>query len=102
MSEGAGRLRHRLLVALAAGLPVGVGGLIGIAADLGTEPSGRSGTAAVAGSPTPTAPVDAKVAAGAHDFVQFACAQCHGEQGRGGIAPAVPALTGVARTLTAA
>jgi mono/diheme cytochrome c family protein len=33
------------------------------------------------------------VAAGGHDFVQFACAQCHGEQGRGGVSPTVPPLT---------
>ena len=44
-------------------------------------------------------PVDPKVAAGAHIFVQFACAQCHGDQGRGGVSPAVPALTNVAKTL---
>ena len=36
--------------------------------------------------------VSESVAAGAHDFVQFACAQCHGEQGRGGVSPDVPAL----------
>jgi mono/diheme cytochrome c family protein len=48
-----------------------------------------------------TTPVDPHVAAGAHDFVQFACAQCHGDQGRGGVSAFVPALTG-ARKLTAA
>jgi mono/diheme cytochrome c family protein len=47
-------------------------------------------------------PVDPHVAAGAHDFVQFACAQCHGLQGRGGVSPDVPALTTVARALTPA
>ena len=31
----------------------------------------------------------ASVAAGAHDFTQFACAQCHGERGRGGVAPGI-------------
>ncbi len=45
--------------------------------------------------------VDPRVAAGAHDFVQFACAQCHGEQGKGGVSPDVPALTN-AKSLTAA
>ncbi len=45
--------------------------------------------------------VDPSVAAGAHDFVQFACAQCHGEQGKGGVSPDVPALTN-AKSLTAA
>jgi cbb3-type cytochrome c oxidase subunit III len=40
------------------------------------------------------------VAAGAHDFNQFACAQCHGEGGRGGVSPDVPALTQVGKQLT--
>ena len=44
--------------------------------------------------------VDPHVAAGAHIFVQFACAQCHGPQGRGGVSPYVPALTNVSKTLT--
>ena len=35
-------------------------------------------------------------------FVQFACSQCHGQQGRGGVSPDVPALTGVGDELTAA
>jgi mono/diheme cytochrome c family protein len=38
------------------------------------------------------APVSEQVAAGAHDFVNFACAQCHGLDGRGGVSPYVPAL----------
>ena len=46
--------------------------------------------------------VSANVAAGAHDFTQFACAQCHGEQGRGGVSPDVPALANVRSRLTAA
>jgi cbb3-type cytochrome c oxidase subunit III len=45
-------------------------------------------------------PVSEQVAAGGHDFVQFACAQCHGEQGQGGISPDVPALTGAGQELT--
>ncbi len=36
--------------------------------------------------------VSPTVAAGAHDFVNFACAQCHGLDGRGGVSPYVPAL----------
>jgi mono/diheme cytochrome c family protein len=51
---------------------------------------------------TPAAAVDPHVAAGAHDFVNFACAQCHGERGRGGVSPDVPALTNVAQSLTPA
>jgi mono/diheme cytochrome c family protein len=46
--------------------------------------------------------VSPQVAAGAHTFVQFACVQCHGEQGRGGVDPAVPALKTVGRALTVA
>jgi cbb3-type cytochrome c oxidase subunit III len=42
------------------------------------------------------------VEAGAHTFVQFACSQCHGAQGRGGVSPDVPALTTVGTTLTVA
>jgi mono/diheme cytochrome c family protein len=52
--------------------------------------------------PRPAAgtPVDAAVAAGAHDFVRFGCDQCHGEQGVGGVSPDVPALTTVGKALT--
>jgi mono/diheme cytochrome c family protein len=56
----------------------------------------------------PTAPsttypkVSPQVAAGAHTFVQFACAQCHGMQGSGGVDPAVPALKTVGQSLTVA
>jgi mono/diheme cytochrome c family protein len=46
-----------------------------------------------------SASVDPQVAAGAHIFVQFACAQCHGEQGRGGVSPDVPALTSIGKAL---
>jgi len=40
------------------------------------------------------------VAAGAHEFVQFACAQCHGLNGQGGVSPDVPSLTTAGKTLT--
>ncbi len=46
--------------------------------------------------------VSASVAAGAHDFVQFACAQCHGERGRGGVSADVPALSQVGKQFTVA
>ena len=36
--------------------------------------------------------VEPRIAAGAHDFVNFACAQCHGLDGTGGVSPYVPAL----------
>ena len=42
------------------------------------------------------------VASGGHIFVQFACAQCHGERGRGGVSPDVPALSQVGKQLTVA
>jgi mono/diheme cytochrome c family protein len=60
-----------------------------------------------AAAPAPAAPaaqstakVTPDVAAGAHTFVQFACAQCHGENGRGGVSPDVPALTSIRTSLT--
>ena len=46
--------------------------------------------------------VSASVAAGAHDFAQFACAQCHGERGRGGVSADVPALSVIGKQLTVA
>ena len=65
--------------------------------------SGKTTTAStsVDSTSTPIA-VSAPIASGGHIFVQFACAQCHGPQGRGGVSPDVPALTNVAQTLTAA
>jgi len=56
--------------------------------------------AAPAAATQPATAVDPTVAAGAHTFVQFACAQCHGALGRGGVSPDVPALTTVGRALT--
>jgi cbb3-type cytochrome c oxidase subunit III len=46
--------------------------------------------------------VSTNVAAGAHDFTQFACAQCHGDRGRGGVSADVPALSQVGKQLTVA
>jgi mono/diheme cytochrome c family protein len=94
-------LRHRLLLALAAAVLVGVGGLIGIAANSGTKTKTKTVTVG-SGAATETAALDPHVAAGAHDFVQFACARCHGQQGRGGVSPAVPVLSAAARELTPA
>jgi cbb3-type cytochrome c oxidase subunit III len=59
-------------------------------------------TVTVIGTTTASKQVSQQVAAGAHDFVQFACAQCHGEQGQGGVSPDVPALTQVGKQLTVA
>ena len=58
--------------------------------------------AVVAGAAQGTNPSDPHVAMGAHLFVQFACSACHGEQGKGGVSPDVPALTDVGKTLTVA
>jgi mono/diheme cytochrome c family protein len=44
--------------------------------------------------------INPQVAAGAHDFVQFACAACHGVRGRGGVSPYVPALSQLGKSLT--
>jgi len=75
-------------------------GLIGFAA--GHYSRGTS-TVTVAGTPTaPSTNVSPTVAAGAHDFVGFACAQCHGPQGHGGVSPFVPALSHIKKTLTGA
>ncbi len=85
-------------VAVALAVAIGLGGFAAGHYTRATE------TVTVAGSGTTTTAVsvDPHVAAGAHDFVQFACAQCHGEQGRGGVSPDVPALTGVGAALTPA
>jgi cbb3-type cytochrome c oxidase subunit III len=56
------------------------------------------GTAPPASSQRTT--VSNTVAAGAHAFVQFGCAQCHGEGGVGGISADVPALSGLGGALT--
>jgi mono/diheme cytochrome c family protein len=97
MGDERGRVRHRLSVALIAAVLVGVGGLIGIAAAGGTKTKERTVTATASAE---TAAVNPHVAAGAQDFVQFACNQCHGFRGRGGVSPAVPALSNVAKSLT--
>jgi mono/diheme cytochrome c family protein len=56
------------------------------------------GTAPPASSSRTT--VSDTVAAGAHAFVQFGCAQCHGQGGVGGVSPDVPALSGLGSALT--
>jgi mono/diheme cytochrome c family protein len=76
-----------------------VAAIIGFAAGHYTRAEGTSSTASSFAASS--APVDPTVAAGAHDFVQFACAQCHGPNGEGGVSPAVPALTSAGKTLTA-
>src|SRR6478735_7724628 len=60
----------------------------------------RSTTAASTAAASTPAAVSPEVAVGAHAFVQFACAQCHGDRGAGGVSPYVPALQGLAPGLT--
>jgi mono/diheme cytochrome c family protein len=54
------------------------------------------------GTPTTPAPpsVSPLVAEGAHDFNQFACSQCHGLNGRGGVSAAVPPLKTVGKAMS--
>ena len=95
------RVGHRLLIAAVAAALVGVGGVIGIAANSGSTKAKTVTVGTTAASATAAA-VDPHVAAGAHDFIQFACSQCHGDRGRGGVSPDVPALTTVAKGMTPA
>jgi mono/diheme cytochrome c family protein len=75
----------------------------GVAGWLIGHSTGHTRTVTVAsGAPTSSTPIDPHVAAGAHDFSGFACAQCHGDRGRGGVSPDVPALSTVARALSPA
>lgn len=80
---------------------------VGLAAWYGGENHASASTVTVTGGSSQPAtstatPADPAVAAGAHDFVRFACDQCHGDQGQGGVSPDVPALTTVAKSLTVA
>jgi len=93
-------------------LPAILFGLVGIVATgvaagfaAGHYTSRVTTVTTVSASAAPAAPqaaaaVDPTIAAGAHTFVQFACVQCHGDRGRGGVSPDVPALTTVGRALT--
>ena len=54
------------------------------------------------GSSAGSNPSDPHVAMGAHLFVQFACASCHGEQGKGDVSSDVPALKDIGGSLTTA
>jgi cbb3-type cytochrome c oxidase subunit III len=85
------------LVAIAVAVLLAVvAGLIGWGAGHYTNRTKTVGTATTAAPAT----VDPAIAAGAHDFVQFACAQCHGSNGQGGVSPDVPALTQAGKELT--
>jgi mono/diheme cytochrome c family protein len=88
-------------VLLAVGLAIAVA--VGVVAWAAGHYTNRTQTVTVAGAaaePATAASVSPEVAAGAHVFVQFACVQCHGDRGIGGVSPDVPALTAVGKTLT--
>ena len=90
-------------VLAAAVAAVAAGVAIGFAAGHYTSRVTTVGTAAAAApAALASAPVSPAVAAGAHTFVQFACSQCHGPNGLGGVSPDVPALTSLGKTLTVA
>src|SRR3954452_2737523 len=65
-----------------------------------TPAASTGGGGSSGGGQTTQVPQD--VALGAHAFVQFACAQCHGDRGAGGVSPYVPALQSLAPGLTVA
>ncbi len=89
---------------LAAAVAMAVAGVaVGFAAGHYTAATKTVTVAGTAAPPTQTsASVSPQVAAGAHTFVQFACSQCHGAQGQGGVSPDVPALTDAGKQLTVA
>jgi mono/diheme cytochrome c family protein len=99
------RRDHALLSAiLAAGLGIVVA--VGLVAWGAGHYTRKTATVTIASAQTPattaSAPVDSHIAAGAHAFVQFACGQCHGTQGKGGVSPFVPGLSRVGKVLTVA
>jgi cbb3-type cytochrome c oxidase subunit III len=85
-------------------------GAVAVTAWLGGRHSTSARTATVTQTTTtgggtttpPAANVSDVVAAGAHDFVQFACAQCHGIGGAGGVSADVPALDQLGTAFTVA
>jgi mono/diheme cytochrome c family protein len=93
----------RLLPAVVvAGIAVAIA--IGVIAYAAGHYGEQTKTVTAAGSTIPTAypQVPPGVAAGAHTFVQFACVQCHGMGGQGGVDPAVPPLDTIKQSLTVA
>src|SRR6266545_7103383 len=96
------RDRDSVLIGLIGGIVLIALVIVGILSWAVGHGTAKTTTVTVSGAAsTPaTTEVDPHVAAGAHDFVQFACAQCHGEQGRGGVSPDVPSLSNVGNSLT--
>jgi mono/diheme cytochrome c family protein len=91
-----GRARNRTPLAIAALCSIVVAVVAGCGTKTVTKTVTVVGTVPNGGATS----VSQTVAAGAHDFTQFACAQCHGDRGRGGVSPDVPALTQVGKELT--
>ena len=85
-----------VLVMLGVVIALGIGGFF-----LGRATK-HTGSATTTTQQTSVTQVNPRIAAGAHDFVGFACAQCHGLDGRGGVSPDVPSLTTVGKQLTPA
>jgi mono/diheme cytochrome c family protein len=99
------RREVRLLPAVAvAGIALAIAvGVIAYAAGHYGEQTKTITTQGTGSSPgTSYSPVSPTVAAGAHTFVQFACVQCHGIGGQGGVDPAVPPLDTIKQSLTVA
>jgi mono/diheme cytochrome c family protein len=90
-----------VLITLALAFAAGAAGWVIGHYTAGSSTATASSTATTA-SGSSTASVSPAVAAGAHTFVQFACSQCHGPQGQGGVSPYVPSLSTVGKTLTVA
>ncbi len=71
---------------------------------VGRDSASSKTTTVRVSTPATTTPakttVSTTVAAGAHDFVQFACAQCHGIGGVGGVSADVPSLNGLGTAFT--
>jgi len=99
------RRESRLLPAVAAAgvaLAIAAGAVAYAAGHYGEQTKTVTYTGAGSTTPTSYPPVSPAVAAGAHTFVQFACVDCHGMQGKGGVDPAVPALATIRNSLTVA
>ena len=91
------------LIGAGVAVAIAVGAVAYAAGHYGERTQTLTIQAAGGGATAPTSSnVSPQVAAGAHTFVQFGCAQCHGALGRGGVDPAVPALKAVGQSLTVA
>ncbi len=88
-----------VLVAMCLAIGAAIGGFF-LGRDTGHSTAAAAATTTATTTRASSTNVSTQVAAGAHLFVQFACAQCHGPQGEGGVSPYVPSLTKVGGQLT--